>query len=181
MLGLLPDCEGLSTLFFLECRKVKLVMSLLDNMRMPVKVGSIALGLGAIMVGLVAYMAARMSAIDLAYADVVTRIDTSATLVARVATRAEIYRATSFELLTELSEGNKSQLLATAQEESTSVLQALEQVQSMLPEKSSRDRKKSRRVPQSTLCMPASSRIHYWARCCWWRQYESRFQNACAV
>ncbi|PIT06048.1 chemotaxis protein [Bradyrhizobium nitroreducens] len=107
----------------------------LDNMRVPVKLTLLALGLGAVMVGLVAYMAVRMSAVDRAYADVVKRIDASATLVARVATRAETYRATSFEILTEMSEGNKAQLLATAQEKSSIVLQTLEHAQSTLPEK----------------------------------------------
>ncbi|MDA9391669.1 chemotaxis protein [Bradyrhizobium sp. CCBAU 45394] len=110
-------------------------MPRLENMRMPGKVALIALGLGTVMAGLVAYMALRMLAIDWAYSDIVTRIDTSASMVARVATRAETYRATSFELLTELTDGNKSQLLALAQEKSSSVLQALEEVQSALPER----------------------------------------------
>ena len=56
------------------------MMSVLNNLRMVFKIGVIALLMGAVTVGLISYMASRMTAIDAAYADVVTRIETRESL-----------------------------------------------------------------------------------------------------
>jgi len=64
-------------------------MTLLNNLRVLFKIGLVALILRGTMIALVAHMASGMSVIDRPYLDLVPRVDSSTTLVARVAQRAE--------------------------------------------------------------------------------------------
>src|SRR5690348_11638291 len=81
-----------------------IMISLLNNLRMAFKIGLIALMMGGVTIGLVSYMGSRMSSIDLGYADLIARIDTNTTLVARAGRRGETYRAAAYALLTETTE-----------------------------------------------------------------------------
>ena len=110
-------------------------MSLLNNLRMAVKVGLIAFALGALMIGLVGYMSSRMIAIDAGYSDVIKRVDASATLIAQTAWRAETYRAAAFELLTETTDAGNARLLKVTQDAAAQVLDGLTKVKSDMPEK----------------------------------------------
>ena len=110
-------------------------MSLLNNLRMAVKVGLIAFALGMLMIGLVAYMSSRMTAIDAGYSDVIKRVDASATLIAQTAWRAETYRAAAFELLTETTDAGNARLLKVTQDAAAQVLDGLSKVKSDMPEK----------------------------------------------
>ncbi len=110
-------------------------MSLLNNFRMVFKIGLIALLLGAVMIGLISYMANRMTLVDEAYSDVITRIDTSAVLVSRTARRAETYREAAFELLTETTDAGNARLLKVTQDMSAQVLEVLNKVKANVPEK----------------------------------------------
>src|SRR5436309_1588896 len=110
------------------------MMSLLNNLRIVLKLGLIALVMGGVMVGLVGYMATRMSAIDEAYSDVVRRVDTSTTSVARIARRAETYREAAFELLTETTDAGNARLLKTTQDVATEVIEGLKKAMSDVPE-----------------------------------------------
>jgi methyl-accepting chemotaxis protein len=111
------------------------MMSLLNNLRMVFKIGIIAILLGAVMVGLIGYMANRMTSVDEAYTDVITRIDTSTVLVARTARRAETYREAAFELLTETTDAGNARLLKVTQDMSAQVLEVLNKVKANVPEK----------------------------------------------
>ncbi|MDU3132804.1 MAG: methyl-accepting chemotaxis protein, partial [Bradyrhizobium sp.] len=84
---------------------------MLSNFRIVFKIGLIALIMGVIMIGLVSHMSSQMSGIDLAYTDVVKRIDSSTVLLARTGRRAETYRASAFELLAETTEAGNARLL----------------------------------------------------------------------
>lgn len=110
------------------------MMSLLNNLRIVLKLGLIALVMGGVMVGLVGYMATRMSAIDEAYSDVVRRVDTSTTSVARIARRAETYREAAFELLTETTDAGNARLLKTTQDVATEVIEGLKKAMADVPE-----------------------------------------------
>jgi methyl-accepting chemotaxis protein len=111
-------------------------MSLLNNFRMVVKIGLIAVLMGAVMFSLVAYLASGTSALDEAYADIVKRVDTSAVLVARTARKAETYREAAFELLSETTDAGNARLLKVTQDMSAEVIQALNKIRGDLPEKS---------------------------------------------
>jgi methyl-accepting chemotaxis protein len=111
------------------------MFSLLNNLRMVFKVGLIALVMGIVMVGLISYMASRMSAIDQSYSDLVTRIDVSTTSVARAAHRAESYREAAFELLTETTDAGNARLLKATQDASAGVMETLNKVKIDVPEK----------------------------------------------
>jgi methyl-accepting chemotaxis protein len=111
------------------------MMTLLNNLRMVFKIGMIALVMGAVMIGLISYMASRMTVIDAAYSDVVTRIDTSTTSVARAARYAESYREAAFELLTETTDAGNARLLKVTQDTSAKVMEGLTEVKSSVPEK----------------------------------------------
>src|SRR5690242_13591133 len=110
-------------------------MSLLNNFRMVVKIGLIAVLMGTVMFGLVAYLAGGTSSLDEAYSDVVKRVDTSAVVVARTARRAETYREAAFELLTETTDAGNARLLKVTQDTSAQVLEALTRLKGDLPEK----------------------------------------------
>jgi methyl-accepting chemotaxis protein len=111
------------------------MFSLLNNLRMVFKVGLIALVMGIVMIGLISYMASRMSAIDQSYSDLVTRIDVSTTSVARAAHRAESYREAAFELLTETTDAGNARLLKATQDASARVMETLNKVRVDVPEK----------------------------------------------
>jgi methyl-accepting chemotaxis protein len=111
------------------------MFSLLNNLRMVFKVGLIALVMGIVMIGLISYMASRMSAIDQSYSDLVTRIDVSTTSVARAAHRAESYREAAFELLTETTDAGNARLLKATQDASAEVMETLNKVKVDVPEK----------------------------------------------
>jgi methyl-accepting chemotaxis protein len=111
------------------------MMSLFNNLRMPAKIGLITAVLGAVMIALVSYISARMSSLDGAYSDIVRRIDTSTTLVARTARRAETYRAAAFELLVETTDAGNARLLKVTVDSSESVLVGLNKVKTDMPEK----------------------------------------------
>ena len=111
------------------------MFSLLNNLRMVFKVGLIALVMGIVMIGLISYMASRMSAIDQSYSDLVTRIDVSTTSVARAAHRAESYREAAFELLTETTDAGNARLLKATQDASAGVMETLNKVRVDVPEK----------------------------------------------
>ncbi|MGJ5204383.1 methyl-accepting chemotaxis protein [Bradyrhizobium sp. HKCCYLR20261] len=102
---------------------------------MVFKVGLIALLMGAAMIGLVSYMSSQMSAIDLAYTDVVKRVDASTVLLVRTSRRAETYRASAFELLTETTPAGNARLLKASQETAKQVVDALTKLKTDLPEK----------------------------------------------
>jgi methyl-accepting chemotaxis protein len=110
-------------------------MSVLSNLRMVVKVGLIAALMGVVMFGLVAYMAGGLTSLDEAYSDVVKRVDTSATLAARTARKAETYREAAFELLTETTDAGNARLLKVTQDMSAQVLEALGKIKTDMPEK----------------------------------------------
>jgi methyl-accepting chemotaxis protein len=110
-------------------------MSLLNNFRMVVKIGLIAVLMGTVMFGLVAYLAGGLSSLDAAYSDVVKRVDTSAVLVARTARKAETYREAAFELLTETTDAGNARLLKVTEDMSAQVLEALTKLKTDLPEK----------------------------------------------
>jgi methyl-accepting chemotaxis protein len=107
----------------------------LSNFRIVFKIGLIALIMGVIMIGLVSYMSSQMSGIDLAYTDVVKRIDSSTVLLARTGRRAETYRASAFELLAETTEAGNARLLKAAQDAAAQVRNGLDKIRTDLPEK----------------------------------------------
>ncbi|TYO61909.1 methyl-accepting chemotaxis protein [Bradyrhizobium hipponense] len=109
-------------------------MSLLNNLRIVLKLGLIALVMGGVMVGLVGYMATRMSAIDEAYSDVVRRVDTSTTSIAQIARRAETYREAAFEILTETTDAGNARLLKTTQDAATEIIEGLKKAMVDVPE-----------------------------------------------
>jgi methyl-accepting chemotaxis protein len=111
------------------------MMSLFNNLRMPAKIGLITAVLGAVMIALVSYIAAKMSSLDASYSDIVRRIDTSTTLVARTARRAETYRAAAFELLVETTDAGNARLLKVTVDSAESVLEGLNKVKKDVPEK----------------------------------------------
>jgi methyl-accepting chemotaxis protein len=110
-------------------------MSVLNNLRMVFKVGLIAVLIGIVLFGLVAYMAGGMTSLDEAYSDVVRRVDASAVLAARTARKAETYREAAFELLTETTDAGNARLLKETQDMSSQVLEALTKIKADLPEK----------------------------------------------
>jgi len=110
-------------------------MSVLNNLRMVLKVGLIAALMGVVMFGLVAYMAGGLTSLDEAYSDVVKRVDTSAVLMARTTRRAEAYREAAFELLTETTDAGNARLLKVTQDMSAQVLTGLNKLKADLPEK----------------------------------------------
>jgi methyl-accepting chemotaxis protein len=111
------------------------MMSFFNNLRMVIKVGLIALLMGGVMIGLVSYMASRMSAIDQTYSDLVTRVDSSTLLIAQSARRAESYREAAFELLTETTDEGNARLLKATQDASAQVLEGLGKAMANVPEK----------------------------------------------
>ena len=111
------------------------MMSLFNNLRMPAKIGLITAVLGAVMIALISYISTRMASLDTAYSDIVGRIDTSTTLVARTARRAETYRAAAFELLVETTDAGNARLLKVTVESSEKVLEVLNTVKKNMPEK----------------------------------------------
>jgi methyl-accepting chemotaxis protein len=111
------------------------MFSLLNNLRMVFKVGLIALLMGSVMIGLVGYMGSRMSAVDKAYSDLVTRVDTFTTLVAQTARRAESYREAAFELLTETTDAGNARLLKATQDAAALAMEELNKVKAGVPEK----------------------------------------------
>ena len=110
-------------------------MSFLNNLRMVFKVGLIALVMAAVMIGLISYMASKMSAIDEAYSDIVKRVDTSTTVMARTTRRGETYRGAAFALLTETTDAGNAKRLKATREMSAQVLEGLAKVKADLPEK----------------------------------------------
>src|SRR5690242_3210294 len=110
-------------------------MSFLNNLRMVYKVGLIALVMAGVMIGLISYMASEMSAIDEAYSDVVKRVDTSTTTMARTTRRAETYRGAAFAVLTETTDEGNAKRLKTTRDASAQVLESLAKVKADLPEK----------------------------------------------
>jgi methyl-accepting chemotaxis protein len=111
------------------------MFSLFNNLRMVFKIGLIALMMGGVMIGLVSYMGSRMSSIDQAYADLIERIDTNTTVVARTARRGETYRAAAYALLTETTDAGNARLLKLTQETSAQIPETLTKVKAGVPEK----------------------------------------------
>ena len=107
------------------------------NLRIVLKIGTMALILGAALMALAGYMTTQMSAVDQAYSDIVTRVDASAINVARTAQRAESYREAAFELLTEVTDAGNARLLKVTQQTSAEVLAALGKIRASVPEKAS--------------------------------------------
>jgi methyl-accepting chemotaxis protein len=108
---------------------------MLNNLRVVFKIGLIAVFVGVVMLGLVAYMASGMSALDTAYSDLVRRVDSSAMLAIRVARKAETYRQAAFELLTEITDAGNARLLKVTQDMSAEVMEGLAKIKTDLPEK----------------------------------------------
>jgi len=109
--------------------------SLFNNLKMAAKIGLITAALGAVMIALVGYVSTRMASLDGAYSDIVSRIDTSTTVVARTARRAETYRASAFELLVETTDAGNARLLKATVDSAESVLSGLDKVKKSVPEK----------------------------------------------
>jgi methyl-accepting chemotaxis protein len=111
------------------------MFSLLNNLRIVFKIGLIALLMGGVMIGLVSYMGSQMSAIDHAYADLVSRIDTATTTMARTTRRAETYRASAYALLTETTDAGNARLLKVTKDTSAQVVETFDQLKARVPEK----------------------------------------------
>ena len=108
---------------------------MLKNLRMVFKIGLIAAFVGVVMLGLVAYMASGMTALDEAYSDLVRRVDSSALLAVRTARKAETYREAAFELLTETTDAGNARLYKVTQDMATEVMDGLAKIKTDLPEK----------------------------------------------
>jgi methyl-accepting chemotaxis protein len=113
-------------------------MSWLNNLKIFFKVGLIVAVLGAVMVGSVGFAVLRMNQVGSEYADLVSRVDASATVMARGARRIENYRASAFQLLTENTEAGNARLLARNVDDQKVFEKIMTKVEADLPEKSQR-------------------------------------------
>jgi len=111
------------------------MFALFNNLRMVFKIGLIALLMGGVMIGSVSYMGSRMSSVDSAYTDLVSRIDANTTLVVRTGRRGETYRASAYALLTELTDAGNARLLKATQDMSAQVIETFNAVKANVPEK----------------------------------------------
>ncbi|MDR3467472.1 MAG: HAMP domain-containing methyl-accepting chemotaxis protein [Xanthobacteraceae bacterium] len=113
-------------------------MSWLNNLKIFHKVGLIVAVLGAVMIAAMGFAVLRMHEVGGQYADLVSRVDASATLMARAARRIENYRSAAFELLTETSEAGDAKLLARTVEGQKVFERVMAKMEGDLPEKAER-------------------------------------------
>jgi methyl-accepting chemotaxis protein len=84
------------------------IMSFLNNLKITFKIGLIVVLLSIVTIGSVGFAVARMGSMAESYADVIARVDKSATMAARAARLAESYVSLAFQLALETTdEGNK--------------------------------------------------------------------------
>jgi methyl-accepting chemotaxis protein len=89
-------------------------MSLLNNLRIALKVSLIVVLMSIVTIGTVIFATQRMRVADDANTDIVTRVDKSTTMAARAARMAENYVSSAFQLAAETTdEGNVKYLAQT--------------------------------------------------------------------
>ncbi len=113
-------------------------MSWLNNLRIFVKVGLIVAVLGIVMIASMGFAVLRMNQVGAEYSDLVSRVDASATLMARAARRIEHYRSSAFQLLTENTEAGNTKLLARTEDDQKVFEKVMAKLEADLPEKAGR-------------------------------------------
>jgi methyl-accepting chemotaxis protein len=112
-------------------------MSLLNNLKIVVKIGLIVALLGAVMIGETLFAASRMRAMDDANTDIVTRVDKYTTLAARAGRRAEAYISGAFQLAAETTSEGNTKYLAQTRDNEKSYRTGMAEVLKHLPEEAS--------------------------------------------
>jgi len=113
-------------------------MSWLNNLKIFFKVGLIVTVLGIVMAAAMSFAVLRMNDVGDEYSDLVSRVDASATSMARAARRIEHYRSSAFQLLTETTEAGNARLLARTVDDQKVFEKVMAKVETDLPEKAER-------------------------------------------
>lgn len=109
-------------------------MPKLDNLGIATKIGLIVALLTIVCAGSVGFATLRMDGLGADYADVVTRVDSNTTLVARIGRRAEAYMSLAYQLAAETTDAGNARLsagLSKTQQELETLMTATRQA---LPE-----------------------------------------------
>jgi methyl-accepting chemotaxis protein len=107
---------------------------LLNNFKISLKVGLIAVLMAVVTIGTVGFAAMRLRAMADANIDMVTRVDRFGSLQARAGRQAERYLSLGFQLVVETTEAGNARLLAEANERRKDYESLMAQVLKALPE-----------------------------------------------
>lgn len=108
----------------------------LNNLRIAYKVGLIVFSLGITSASITAFGSYRLNEVQKSYADLVTRVDKSATMSARAARRAEAYVRNAYQLALEGTQAGNKRYLGLVSENRSNYERAMASVLNSLPEKS---------------------------------------------
>jgi methyl-accepting chemotaxis protein len=112
-------------------------MSWLNNRKILFKIGLIVFVLGVTCVGSLTFASQRMHSLGEAYADLISRVDKSATTAARAGTRVEAYVSNAYQLALETTQTGGKRLLTQINGHRSAYNSLMEQVLKALPEKAS--------------------------------------------
>ncbi len=107
----------------------------IENLRIPVKIVLIVALFAAVAIGASGFSAFRMKGIDDAYSDLVSRVDTAATLSARASRDVATYLAKGYQLITETTVEGNARALAEGLERQKSYEQIMAKVRADVPER----------------------------------------------
>ncbi len=110
-------------------------MPFLNNLKIVWKIGLIVLVLGAASILSVGFAAFKMSQIDVAYSDVVDRVEVATASMARGSRNIESYVSLVYQLVSEPSAEESSRLLRRNTEEQKMFEQRFAEALRLLPEK----------------------------------------------
>jgi len=108
----------------------------IENLRISTKILLIVAMLGSVAVGTIGYAAYRMTTMDSAYSELISRVSSNSTAAARAGRTAESYLASSYQLAAETTNDGDVQLLALANDDKAQYLALMAGVAQALPEKS---------------------------------------------
>ncbi|MBB6253106.1 methyl-accepting chemotaxis protein [Nitrospirillum iridis] len=111
---------------------------LLENLRISNKINVVVGIFSVVVIGLIVVSAMRMTAVDNAYSDLITRVDRSATMSVRANRYVNVYLAAAFQLATETTDDGNAKLLAQADDAKRLYAELIAGVRKNLPEWASR-------------------------------------------
>jgi methyl-accepting chemotaxis protein len=106
----------------------------IENLRITTKITLIVLLFAAISIGATGFSALRMKGVDVAYSDLIVRVDTSSTAASRAGGSVATYQSRAYQLIAETTNEGDVRLLAEARESEKAYGTAMDKVRANVPE-----------------------------------------------
>src|SRR5689334_12898748 len=112
-------------------------MTLLNNLKIALKIGIIVGLLALVSLGAVGLAGHQLRSVDDSYSDIIGHLDKSSTMAARAARAGEAYLSAAYQLAVETTDEGNAAMLAAVKESQSRYESLMQQVRGWVPDQAS--------------------------------------------